>query len=57
MTLINIMRVVNVQTILTEREINELLKKTGQRNKKDALRHVVELYLSGKCEESKEVNE
>jgi len=39
---------VYVQTILTEEEIEELLKKTGKDNKKDAVREAVLHYL--KCE-------
>jgi len=37
-----------VQTVLTEEEVELLLKKTGKTNMKDALRAVVEKFLEGK---------
>ncbi len=40
------MRIEHVQTVLTEDELRELLRKSGERTKKDALRKAVEHYLN-----------
>ena len=40
------MRLMHVQTVLTEDEVRQLLKKTGERSRMGALRKAVEHYLS-----------
>lgn len=46
-TTITDMRLVYVQTVLTEEELKKLFEKTGETNKKDAVRKAVLHYL--KC--------
>jgi len=40
------LRIEHVQTVLTEEELKKLIEKTGEKNKKDALRKAVLHYLN-----------